>query len=640
MKTVNRLNRNTGLVTTVAITMLLLRCTFSITPDNTGGNTSTVDNKVCGVIRDASGKPAKNTAVVMRPNDYLHQENMLGKRRAGEAAFVCSTLTDTHGAFRFTTRDSIPAGIYSIEARDTSGNCLFIQGIQIDSALLTSNTWLNVESPDEEIKLSPPGTISGTVPSFADAVSGMVYVYGLDRYAPIKPDGGFVLDNLPAGDLRLRIVAVENETVIDDAVTITTRPAETTAVPPLSDTAAAEVDVTRAFQAIDGFGASSAWIGSKITSELADIFWKDDTINGHIGLSLLRTRITERGYAVSEADPMKMAIQVNPEIRIWSTSWLPPEQLRNSSVNGEQFNSDSASMQGFADFLVTYVQDVKINLGIDLYAVSCQNEPDTVTPGAEGCLWTGEQFRIFLKDFWGPAFEKAGIIARRMIGESVKNDLALTDPSLTDTASARYADIIGTHLYDGGPYPYPLADSLEKPYWATEVSSLKSMDTSIANAVMWADRIHDCLVKCNMSAFHYWWLVNYGVSDDDEGLCNANGQPTPRMYALGNFSKFIRPGFVRVSATDSPAAGVRMSAYYGQSPDRLVIVAINSSALMTLDISIPGVPAGATVVPWITDATHRLERQQPLLLSGTRLISTLPARSVVTFVIDNVTVTP
>ncbi|MBN1576168.1 MAG: hypothetical protein JW913_06445 [Chitinispirillaceae bacterium] len=403
----------------------------------------------------------------------------------------------------------------------------------------------------------------------------------------------------------------------------------------LPDAAAIEVDATRACQTIDGFGASSAWIDEKITTDLATLFWQDDTLNGHIGLSILRTRIDPVvGYTSSEASPMKKARQANPNVIIWSTSWIPPEEFQTDGL----FNSDSASMQGFADYLVNYVQNVKKNAGIDLYAVSCQNEPDVDLADYEGCNWTGKQLRVFVRDYWGPACEKAGITAKRMIGESVRSDLAMSNPSLTDTAAAKYVDIIGTHLYYGGPYQYPLADSLHKPYWVTEICGLKDADTSIANGIMWANQIHDCLVRCNMNAYHYWWLVNNNANDD-EGLCNSNGRPTPRMYTLGNFSKFIRPGFVRIPATDSPAADVKTSAYYGSSSNRLVIVAINSGAETNLDITIPSIPEGKTAVPWLTDSTHRLERQQPVDLSESAFSYTLPSQSVVTFVLPDVDIT-
>jgi glucuronoarabinoxylan endo-1,4-beta-xylanase len=597
-----------------------------------------VDNKVCGVIYDTSGNPAGNAKVVLRSSNYILHAGQLGKRNAEGSHFVRSTRTDSCGKFRFTAHDSIPAGEYSVEARDSIGNCVLIQDIQVDSSLLKSDTALEISSPRYDTKLKPPSTIKGAVASLGDSVSGAVFILGLDNYARIDGSGCFVLENVPAGNLRLKIIILENGMTRNDTVLVTTPPADTITVSGFFDAAAIEVDATRTFQTIDGFGASNAWINGRITAELAAVFWKDDTLDGHIGLSLLRTRIDPDGFTNADAGSMQNAIQVNPDILIWGSSWTPPPRFKdNNALTGGHFNSDSASMQGFADHLVKYVQDAKKKTGIDLYAVSCQNEPDSVVETVEGCSWTGEQFRAFLKNYWGPACEKAGISAKRMIGESVKNDLAVTDPSLSDTAAANYADIIGTHLYVGGPSPYPLAESLHKRYWVTEMSGLHGVDTSIADGVRWAANIHDCLVRCNMNAYHYWWLVNKN-DGDDEGLCNSDGTPTPRMYALGNFSKFIRPGFVRVAATDSPAAGVKASAFYGRSLNRLVIVAINGGAQMNFDITIPAISEGREAVPWLTDSTHRLERQLPVPLANKGFSYIMPSRSVATFVLQGVAI--
>ncbi len=408
----------------------------------------------------------------------------------------------------------------------------------------------------------------------------------------------------------------------------------------ISDIIAATVavDATRKYQVIDGFGASSAWIGGKITDSLAVAFWKDDTINGHIGLSLLRTRIDPNGYTSSEAAPMKKAIQINPEIKIWSSAWSPPARFKtNNNVVGGSLKSDAESQQGYADFLVKYVQDVKKNVGIDLYAVSCQNEPD-FNPSYEGCQWSGEQFRVFVRDYWGPACKKAGITTKRMISESYRNNLSISDPALKDSAAAAYVDIIGAHLYGGGPNPYPLAESLNKQYWETENSGMGGPDESINNGVYYANVVHNCLVKCKMNAYHYWWLVNN--NNDDEGLCNSSGRPTPRMYTIGNFSKFIRPGFVRVEATPSPASGITASAYLGASQGRLVIVAINNNTSSAkLDFTIAGFQGVTKAVPWITDNSRRLEKQTPVSITENAFSYDLPSKSVTTFVLSNGIVT-
>jgi glucuronoarabinoxylan endo-1,4-beta-xylanase len=394
------------------------------------------------------------------------------------------------------------------------------------------------------------------------------------------------------------------------------------------------IDATKTYQTIDGFGACSAWTGNKITAALATQFWAEDTIDGHVGLSILRTRIDPSGSTTADSAAMTQAIKINPKVIIWAAAWTPPSKFKsNGSTVGGSLKSDAASQQGYADFLVKYVQDIKKNVDIDLYAVSCQNEPD-FNPSYEGCQWTGAQFRDFVRDYWGPACKTAGITAKRMISESYRNDLAVSDPALKDSAAAAFVDIIGEHLYGGGPKPYPLAETLHKQYWETENSGMGGPNETIGDGINYANKVHTCLVTCKMNAYHYWWLVNN--NGDDEGLCNSSGKPTPRMYTIGNFSKFIRPGFIRVDATAAPASGITASAYYGASYGRLVIVVINSSSSgPSMDFTIAGYQGGMTAVPWLTNGSNSLKRQTPVAITNNAFSYQLTSQSVVTFVIEN-----
>jgi glucuronoarabinoxylan endo-1,4-beta-xylanase len=394
------------------------------------------------------------------------------------------------------------------------------------------------------------------------------------------------------------------------------------------------VDATKTYQTIDGFGACSAWIGNKITASLATQFWAEDTVDGHVGLSILRTRIDPSGSTTSESAAMTQAIKINPKVMIWAAAWTPPAKFKtNNSTVGGSLKSDATSQQGYADFLVKYVQDVKKNAGVDLYAVSCQNEPD-FNPSYEGCQMTGEQFRVFVRDYWGPACIKAGITAKRMISESYRNDLAVSDPALKDSAAAAFVDIIGEHLYGGGPKPYPLAETLKKQYWETENSGMGGPNETIGDGINYANKVHSCLVTCKMNAYHYWWLVNN--NNDDEGLCNSSGRPTPRMYTIGNFSKFIRPGFVRVDATAAPSSGITASAYYGATYGRLVIVVINSgSSGPSMDFTIAGYQGATAATPWLTNGSNSLKRQTPVAIANNAFSYQLTSQCVVTFVIEN-----
>jgi chitodextrinase len=124
-----------------------------------------------------------------------------------------------------------------------------------------------------------------------------------------------------------------------------------------------------------------------------------------------------------------------------------------------------------------------------------------------------------------------------------------------------------------------------------------------------------------------------GINADDEGLIgfSHNTQLTKRLYTLGNFSKFVRPGFFVVGATGAPA-GVSATAYKDPSSGAFVIVAINQNGSDTpINVSLNGLTA-ASVTPWVTSSQFDLTAQGSVPVSSSSFSATLLASSVTTFV--------
>ena len=189
---------------------------------------------------------------------------------------------------------------------------------------------------------------------------------------------------------------------------------------------------------------------------------------------------------------------------------------------------------------------------------------------------------------------------------------------LGDTAAAPYLDIVAVHQYAGVSPPQTTA----KPIWQTEMSSFEGFDPSISNGISVAWWIHEAIVTGKVSAWHYWWLI--GINADDEGLIgfNRNTQLTKRLFTVGNFSKFVRPGFVVVGASGAPN-GVSVSAYKNPSTGAFVIVAINQGGDAPVTVTLNGLTAGS-VTPWVTSASLDLAQQPALTVSGGSFTTTLP----------------
>ena len=187
------------------------------------------------------------------------------------------------------------------------------------------------------------------------------------------------------------------------------------------------------------------------------------------------------------------------------------------------------------------------------------------------------------------------------------------------------------------PWPADVNGGMpNKEVWQTEMSGVKwwpeqGPTSDINNGVAVAGWIHSALVDGQASAWLWWWYQASGT-DDNEGLLLKSGTDTKRHYTLGNFSKFIRPGYMRVDITGTVPTGLLLSAYKG-SDGTVVVVAINkSTGSITVPISIAGGTAPASCTPWVTSATANLASKTAVTVSGGSFSAVLASATVTSFV--------
>lgn len=417
------------------------------------------------------------------------------------------------------------------------------------------------------------------------------------------------------------------------------------------------VDWGTTYQRIDGFGASSAW-RTAWTSAQADMFFSTNSGTGSsldrktnfsfngIGLSL------QRNHVIPASSPSPSAIPSTGETsimlmaqargaRLWSTPWTPASGFKsNNGPNGGSYlgNGNNATNLAYAHQLANYVASMKTTYGINLYAISIQNEPDANVTTYEACVWTGAQVHDFVTNLYG-ALVARGFSATKIIvpeSEGWSYNPSLYGPSLNDPAAAAVVGIIANHNYVAnnavGDTTIPAALSVSgKACWETEVSQIGgAFDGSITNAIYWAGRIHLFLTAAQANAWHYWWLIPSGP--DNEGLTDTNGLPAKRMYALGQFARFVRPDFYRMGVTNNTGTA-QISAFRDSLSTRFAIVAINSNAApVQQTFNLTNVAGVSSVVPWVTTSGLSLASQAAVALTNSSFSYALPALSIVTFV--------
>ena len=334
-----------------------------------------------------------------------------------------------------------------------------------------------------------------------------------------------------------------------------------------------------------------------------------------LGYTILRVRIEEGiGDAWSSGDYSAWA----PELAnaknaiaggaiVFASPWNPPASMKSG---GKLITSKYGD---YANYLKAYAKYFADN-GAPLYAISIQNEPDYA---ATWTAWTATDLLNFLTAQGATLSSAIKII----MPESFQFIHAMSDPSLNDTTVASYISIIGGHLYGGKIQTYPLAQDQGKELWETEHYF---DDDTMPNIMKMGQEIHDCMVTASMNAYTYWWIT-YG-----NGLATSSGTIFKRAYVLGQFAKYIRPGYSRVDATANPVTNVSVSAYKGDG--KVVIVAVNTGTASVNQNFVMGSGTGSSMSSWQTTASSNMAAGQTYQVSGGSFTAALPGQSITTFV--------
>ena len=294
--------------------------------------------------------------------------------------------------------------------------------------------------------------------------------------------------------------------------------------------------------------------------------------------------------------------------------------------------SSYAAYASYLEDFVTYFA----NNGVKLYGISMQNEPDYSDASGENyesCSWTPQQMDAWIASLTAGSTTNP-ITTKLIMPESYNFNQIQSNPTLADANAEGNVSIIAGHLYGVTPSYATNAEAANKDVWMTEHSlSPSGSQPAIGDALALAEEIHYSMTVGYYNAYVYWWIWDNPADSINYGLINSSTSspaPTYYGYAIGQFARFIQPGFVRVSATANPVSGVYLSAYNGGSGHD-VIVAINAgSASANLFFSLQNTTV-ASLTPYQTTSASGMVQQTAVSVSSGQFSYTLPAQSIVTF---------
>ncbi|MEU3167194.1 cellulose binding domain-containing protein [Streptosporangium sp. NPDC006930] len=376
-------------------------------------------------------------------------------------------------------------------------------------------------------------------------------------------------------------------------------------------------------QTIRGFGgmAFAAWIGDLTAAQRETAF---GTGEGRLGFSVLRIPVPENQADWSrDVATAKRAIELGASVI--ASPWNPPANMIETFVRGSQTNAKRLRSNMYAAY-AQHLNDFNTHMrnnGVNLYAISVQNEPDYAH---DWTWWTPAEMLKFMR-------ENAGSINTKVIApESFQYLKNISDPILNDSTALANMDILGAHLYGTqfSNFPYPLfkQKGAGKELWMTEVYHPNSSDSADLwpQALDVGEHIHRAMVDAEFQAYIWWYIRrSYGPMRED-------GQISKRGAMMAHFARFVRPGYVRVDATANPASNVYVSAYRGGNSTVIVVVNKNTSAV-SQQFTVSNATGSSSVSSWLTDASRTVAPQGTTTMSNGSLTVTLPARSMMTFVI-------
>jgi len=166
-------------------------------------------------------------------------------------------------------------------------------------------------------------------------------------------------------------------------------------------------------------------------------------------------------------------------------------------------------------------------------------------------------------------------------------------------------------------------------------------DLSMTLGLHTAKIIHSDLTRMNANAWHWWTAIS--KENYKDGLLytdwNADGDQetlytSKNLWAMGNYSRFIRPGYQRIDVQNPDDwEGLMASGYRSPIGDKLVFVYINSSSsAIQVNTEIANVPTTITsITPYTTSDSQDLEQGATFTSLNNYEI---PANAIVTLVVQ------
>jgi glucosylceramidase len=401
------------------------------------------------------------------------------------------------------------------------------------------------------------------------------------------------------------------------------------------------MDETQVYQPIEGFGAATTDSAMYLLKEVAQPAQLTQAMNNlftyqgncsvlttcGIGISFIRNPMGASDIARSvysfddnngQPDPtlasfsiahdqadiiplILQAQQLNPQLKIMANPWSPPGWMKDSGtmIGGSLLSS---MYTPFANYFVKYIQ-AYAQAGININYISLQNEPLYNPPSYPGmCMpaapvfpssdcpsqtdnsQTDEMTALFT--YVAPALSTAGLNTKVLVYDHNWNRPDYPQDVLMNQSLSQIAGV-AWHGYGGAPGEMTPIQNMF-PGVGTYETEHSGFVTNSDQSRLDFEEITQCMRNWARS-YVKWSLAldeNQGPHTGGCSTCtplvtvnSTTGNITygTEFYTLGQYSKYVLPGAVRVYSSD--AMGIVTTAFVNPAPNNSrVLVAFNDSS--------------------------------------------------------------
>jgi glucosylceramidase len=406
------------------------------------------------------------------------------------------------------------------------------------------------------------------------------------------------------------------------------------------------VNPSKVFQTFLGIGGAftdaSAEVFAKLPKqkqqELIDAYFAKEK---GIGYTLGRTTIHSSDFSsgsytyVSEGDRdlktfniaherefripfIKMAMAAaGGKLTLFASPWSPPAFMKSnkSMLRGGYLLPEFR--QSWANYFVKYIRAMQA-ARVPIWGLSIQNEP-MATQRWESCIFTAEEERDFLRDYLGPTLWKSGLKDKKVIIWDHNRDLITHRVStiLNDPEAAKYVWGIGFHWYETWAGGQPMYDNVELVNQMYPGKNLLLTEATVESFSAERYQVWEHGEKYGRSMINDFNNGTVGWTDwnlllDETGGPNHVGNYcfspihadtktgeliyTPSYYYIGHFSKFIKPGALRIASAASRSQLITTSF---RNPDGTIVTIVmnDSDKKITFNYVIGSDAASVEILP-------------------------------------------